>query len=680
MVPATASLDPLGAALAAATKGEFSVLGFLGRGGMASVYLAKDRGLDRLVAIKVLQPDLLARNPAAADRFVLEARIAAGLAHPHIIPIFSVRQTPGLHFFAMGFVDGWPLDAVLRQRGPLPPAAVRSVLAQAASALAFAHRKGVVHRDLKPGNIMVDLDGRAVLLDFGIAKVAAAEAMTQSGTAIGTPIYMSPEQCRGLEATGASDQYALGVLAYELLAGRPPFSSENTFGMIYQHVHQAPVPLTERVPGVPPELSGAIMRMLAKDPAERWPSLAELADVLGPSRAADEAELREAILRESADLRHHPAVPRHPAPEAAPAPAPSLPASPVAAVPDAELPPAAARGPAPAPAARPAAAPAAFSATGAVAVATAPPFTLAEAAGAIRMRTTPVPGRTAEFTTEGPLPVPREASRTPVHTDTLTSELHVGQVRLELAPRRSTLTLGQQIDLTGLLAHPIPADHPVEWVSEDPSIVRVTPDGKAFAERTGTVTVLVRDLIGEARARLEVTRVEVARVRLTSPSPSLSVGDAVTLVATVLDRLGSVLEHRYVAWRVSDPRLATISSTGVLTGRSPGLVTVIATCGALSAELDLKVGPERLTGVLVLPRALSLQVGEGAVLQAVPLTARGQSRHPRPVSWGTTNPAVVQVFEDGSVLARAKGLARISAVIEGFRGYVPVEVRSADDR
>jgi serine/threonine-protein kinase len=682
MSPASPSLDPLGLALAASTKGEFSILGALGRGGMASVYLAKDRGLDRLVALKVLLPELLAVNPAAADRFALEARTAAGLAHPHIVPIYTVRQSESLHWFAMGFVDGWPLDAVIRDRGPLPAGAVRTILAQTASAVAFAHRKGIVHRDIKPGNVMVDTEGRAIVLDFGIAKVADQQGLTQTGASIGTPTYMSPEQCRGQDATSASDQYALGTVAYELLTGHPVFFSENTFGLIYQHVHELPKPLLDVVAGCPSELASAIMRMLAKDPAERWPSLAALAEALGTPRASDEAQLRDFVVREApvsrltlADevpLRVSAVVPA--APATADVHTHELEGL-MSGLLDGQ--------------------PAAAMVQGFRAffggAATAP--SAAQVAEDPTVRPTVVPAAVAEPEVEAPaavLPAPPPMAVAPMPsvvagvtlaaTDTQTQELQLVEVHLELAPRRSTLTVGQTFPLTALLAKPIPKGHLVEWLSEDVTVVRVAPDGTATAEGIGTTTVIVRDAIGEARAKLEVTRVEVARVRLTSPSPSLSVGDAMTLVATVHDRLNARLDHRFIEWRTSDPRIATITPTGVLTGRSPGTVTVLVSCGGVRSDLDLLVGPERLTGVLVLPRTLAMQIGGDAKLQALPLTARGQSRSARPVSWSTTNPSVVQVFDDGTVIAVGKGMARITAVIEGWRGYVPVDVRAPGER
>jgi uncharacterized protein YjdB len=160
----------------------------------------------------------------------------------------------------------------------------------------------------------------------------------------------------------------------------------------------------------------------------------------------------------------------------------------------------------------------------------------------------------------------------------------------------------------------------------------------------------------------------------------MSVGDTMTLVATALDRLGTRLEHRIIEWRTSDPRRATVTGTGMVTARGPGTVTIIARCGMLTEEVDLVIGPERLTGVLVLPRNLSLVTGQREQLQALALTARGQSRTVHPVRWATSDPAVVQVSADGVVLAGRKGIARISAVIEGWRGYVPVEVRAVGER
>src|SRR5947207_4284662 len=221
-------------ALRKATLGEYEVLAELGRGGMATVYLAHDLALDRKVAIKVLAPALLLMGEGMVERFKREARTAAALSHPHIIPIYAVKESPDLVYFVMKFVEGRSLESIVRAAGPLPLTLVRAVLYQAGEALGYAHRRGVVHRDVKPANIMLDTDGWVVVTDFGIAKVSETQGLTMTGATIGTPSYMSPEQCEAKrELSGASDQYSLGIVAYELLAGRLPFLADTTIGLLY---------------------------------------------------------------------------------------------------------------------------------------------------------------------------------------------------------------------------------------------------------------------------------------------------------------------------------------------------------------------------------------------------------------------------------------------------------------
>jgi len=281
--------------LVSATLGEFEILGELGRGGMATVFLAHDLSLDRKVAIKVIAPALLTTT-GAADRFKREARTAAALSHPHIIPIHAVRETTNLLYFVMKFVEGRALDDIVRERGPLPIRMVQTILTEVGQALAYAHRRGIVHRDIKPANIMIDGDGWAVVTDFGIAKVLDADALTASGSMIGTPYYMSPEQCAGKPVAGTSDQYSLGVVGYQLLTGRPPFSGDTIMEIMKGHFFEPPPPVTQGRADCPPELAAVVTRMLAKEPAERWPSLDEaLAGMLHTPLAADDPIRTEMI-------------------------------------------------------------------------------------------------------------------------------------------------------------------------------------------------------------------------------------------------------------------------------------------------------------------------------------------------------------------------------------------------
>jgi serine/threonine-protein kinase len=276
--------------LKAATIGEYDIGYELGRGGMAAVFLAYDLALARHVAIKVMSPALL-MGEGMVERFRQEARTIANLTHPGIITIFAVRQLADLHFFVMRFIEGRSLEHILGVSAGtgLPISVVRSLLQQVGGALGYAHRKGVVHRDIKPANILVDVEGTALVTDFGIAKVAASSTHTQTGIVVGTPAYISPEQCMGKPVDGHSDQYSLGVAAYEMLAGKPPFSGQG-FAIMLAHASETPRPIRELRPDCPPELEAAVLRMLAKHPADRFDTMGDALDAIGDiSTAEDEA-------------------------------------------------------------------------------------------------------------------------------------------------------------------------------------------------------------------------------------------------------------------------------------------------------------------------------------------------------------------------------------------------------
>jgi len=216
------------------------------------------------VAIKVISPSLGA-SPALVERFRREARTAASLSHPNIIPIYSVRHADRLLYFVMKHVDGRPLDSILRETGALPLPTVQAILGQVAGAVGYAHRHGVVHRDIKPGNILIDDEGWCVVTDFGIAKVAESEGLTTSGMMVGTPAYHESGAVPVERHQRRLDQYALGVVAYEMLTGRLPFPGTSMMSVMYAHVH-VPVPAIEDLRSeCPPELASAVMRMLAKN-------------------------------------------------------------------------------------------------------------------------------------------------------------------------------------------------------------------------------------------------------------------------------------------------------------------------------------------------------------------------------------------------------------------------------
>jgi hypothetical protein len=271
--------------LQAALAGEYSLQRELGRGGMGIVYLARDVQLDRDVAIKVL-PSHLAHAAESRERFLREARTAAGLSHPHIVPIHRVGESGGFVFFVMSYVAGETLGERLRTRGPLPPAEAARVLREVAWALAYAHGRGIVHRDVKPDNILLEAGtGRALVTDFGIARSdAQAGTATDPGKIMGTAHFMSPEQAASEAIDGRSDIYALGVVGYLAVSGRLPFESHNLPALLVRQATEAPPSVASAAPGLPPALAAAIDRCLSRDPADRFPDGEAMAAALAPAQ------------------------------------------------------------------------------------------------------------------------------------------------------------------------------------------------------------------------------------------------------------------------------------------------------------------------------------------------------------------------------------------------------------
>ena len=259
-------------------KDEYEILDELGRGGMAIVFKAREKQLEREVAIKVL-PFSLAFDKEFVERFQREARTSAKLEHPGIIPIYRVGKSGRVIYFVMKFLRGKPLASVLAARGSLPPGEIRQVLVQVARALAYAHKSGIVHRDIKPDNIMFDEHAQAVVTDFGIAKAATGGKLTGTGMSIGTPHYMSPEQARAQALDGRSDIYSLGVVAYQCLTGSVPFDGEDSFSIGYKHImEEVPVPPLETYDQR--TLFEIVRKMMAKGPDDRFQSADDLVNAL----------------------------------------------------------------------------------------------------------------------------------------------------------------------------------------------------------------------------------------------------------------------------------------------------------------------------------------------------------------------------------------------------------------
>jgi serine/threonine protein kinase len=253
---------------------EYDIIEELGRGGMAMVYRAKDRQLEREVAVKVL-PFSLAFDTEFVERFQREARTAAQLEHPNIIPIYRVGRSGRVIYFVMKFLRGGSLSMLLGQRKKLTPPEIRRLLLEAGSALGYAAQRGIVHRDIKPDNIMFDEFGQSVLTDFGIAKAASGQKLTGTGMSIGTPHYMSPEQARAQPIDGRSDIYSLGIVAYQCLTGSVPYDGEDSFSIGYKHITE-PIPTPSLVTADERRLFEVIKRMLMKDPFDRFQACEEL--------------------------------------------------------------------------------------------------------------------------------------------------------------------------------------------------------------------------------------------------------------------------------------------------------------------------------------------------------------------------------------------------------------------
>ncbi|HXV89972.1 MAG TPA: Ig-like domain-containing protein [Gemmatimonadales bacterium] len=645
-----------------ATVGEFEVYGELGRGGMATVYLAHDIALGRKVAIKVMNPSLVGTGAQMVERFKREARTAAALSHPHIIPIYAVRETPFI-FFVMKFVKGRSLDEIIKRIGPLPIPMFQTILHQSGGAIDYAHHQGTIHRDIKPANIMLDEDGWAVVTDFGIAKVADAQHLTMTGVTVGTPSYMSPEQCAAKEITAASDQYSLGIVAYEMLTGQVPFQADSVMGVMWQHFNDPPRPIRELRPDCPPEIEAAVLRMLGKKAEDRFASVEDAIDAIGtPTLRKDDPIRRQmkALAREGAGAEvlarvHTPASPLPTgggsavtAPPATPAPATPAPRPPATATPAPG-----ARTPAPAaPAAptTPVVPPPPRTPVPAPPVSEAPtvisdphlaeaPTTITPAVPPRAAPPVPTPPRPVKATTPPPAIEPPRPAKPPRSME-------------EPPPRRSAVPLVAGVAVVALagagawyfLAGPGAG-------SREPGAadsVAVTPPAPA----------------------------PVASVRV-SPSPtSTNVGGSVQLTVGLADAQGNVLTGRPVTWQASDTAVARVGPDGVVTARKAGTLTVTATSERRSGTATITV-TETVTPVAtvaVTPNPASVALGDSLPLVAAPQDARGTTLGGRAIQWSSSAPQVASVSEAGVVAALREGTATVTAVSEGRRTSVRVTV------
>ncbi|HWA58167.1 MAG TPA: Ig-like domain-containing protein [Gemmatimonadales bacterium] len=660
------SVDLLRDQLIQATQGEYEILEELGRGGMAAVFLGRDLSLGRQVALKVMIPGLDAAA-GMADRFLLEARTAAQLSHTNIIPIYAVRTTGELRFFVMKFIPGRSLDQVLAAEGPLPPDLVRAVLAQVGSALEHAHARGVVHRDIKPANIMIDDDGSAIVADFGIAKVSQSGNMTRTGVTIGTPAYMSPEQCTGQPVGGASDQYALGCVAFELLTGRPPFVHEEAVPVLLAHVSDPPPPLLPLCHACPLPLAAAIERMLAKSPADRWPTLADALEAAEAAAAAADPEVRRR-LRQLADVRE-PAAPLPPPP-------PSVP------------PPSAARtvisGPHPVRLSLP---------TRSARLVTGESLRLdaavLDAAGAavsgapLRWRST-VPeiasvsdGGVVTGLAEGQSVVTALCGNISAEVEIVVERIPVG--RLALTPAPSAWAPGERRVLQAVALDRAGAVLPgrsIRWTSLDPAVAVVDQLGVVLGVGEGQARI-VADCEGERAEVVVDIRPASGTLTVLPGAGALAAGQVVGLEAVWRVPSGSPRPARGVVWSSSDPGTLRVSETGELTALRPGNARIRATLGEYVAEVPYQVTRVDVVTVRIVPNIPAFSVGEEARLQAQGYDRLGSPLGGRVVSWRSSDPKVVIVSPDGVIRGVGPGQARISAGIGAGLASVDLRVSPA---
>jgi eukaryotic-like serine/threonine-protein kinase len=559
--------------LRTALANEFEIDGELGHGGMAAVFRARDLALNRRVAIKVMAPGLLL-GEGMVERFRQEAITVANLQHANIVAVYGVRTVGDLHLFVMQYIPGRSLDRVLRDHGRLSLQAVRAVMYHVGSALDYAHRRGVVHRDIKPGNIILDGDGDPVVTDFGIAKIAETPGYTRVGTVVGTPTYMSPEQCMGYDVGPASDQYALGVVAYEMLTGRPPFVGSG-MAMMRAHTEQPPDQLRAARTDIPEFVDAAVMRMLAKKPEDRFPDLAAAMEALeahplsalGPTRA-EMAALAGAMNAEThlADIVK---APRSPVPAVVPA------------------------------------AVAAIEVDAPVDVRAGTRTMLSARAVDRRGATVQTPitwssrnPTVAAVTEQGSL-TPRRRGTAVVVAEaggiaravTITVTVPpVVEVVVDGVP--PALVVGASATLRGVVRTARAADdtepRSVEWRSSNPAVATVSGDGVVTARAPGQAVISATCEAIRGTATVNAVSVRAATVVVTAPGTPLRLGDEVALKATVYDASGNVIS-RPVTWRSTDAHVAPVDQSGRFVARAEGWAIVTAQADGRDAHTEVLV-------------------------------------------------------------------------------------------
>ncbi len=633
------------------TQGEFEILHQIGRGGMAAVYLAREVHLDRHVAIKVLPPELTFGH--GVERFKREARTAAALDHPNIIPIYRIASGGKLFWYAMRYLEGRSLDVHIKAKKRLELDETIRLLRHVAGALDYAHHREVVHRDVKPANVMMDNHGRVIVTDFGIAKPLTESTLTASGSLVGTPYYMSPEQGMGKPVSGASDQYSVAVMAFHMLTGRVPFEGDSAIEVLHKHC-TVPAPAMDSLrPGLPTHVYFAVKKALAKKAEQRFESVMTFVEAL--ERPSPEM----AVAAATAD------TPTQVIPQARPTEPMAPTAEPSPPTPVTEGPPAA---PMPTP---PTQDP----------VATTPiPQAASSGADAVTVRTTPVAHPSP------PVQAPESRRKGKVIVATLGVLLVVAG---GLFAARSFFGSGgsgfdtdpaQQAELTPAPGKDVPADASTPEATTPPSPVLATADTTtrdtaageraspsdtpvteppAVAERTEPQRTAPPQTPSATQPRAAPAPPPVASIAVRANATSMTEGESQTLSALVRDARGRTLSDRAVRWASSNAAIVSVTSAGAARARAPGRAYVVAVSEERRDSVLLTVNA-RLVRVAITQRDTTLQTGATVQLGAQALGTRGPLPE-RDFAWTSSNPGVVNVDNNGRATARAPGSARIIA-------------------
>jgi serine/threonine protein kinase/uncharacterized protein YjdB len=645
-----------------AAAARYEIIRELGHGGFATVFLAHEKALSRDVALKVLHMSLM-HDADLVERFATEARTLASLRHRHVLRIHAVEDFAFAHCFVMEFVAGQTLDSVLREHARLPVAAVQSIAYQASEALDYAHRRGVIHRDVKPANVMLDEFGDVIVMDFGIAKIVAGTG-TQQSVMMGTPQYMSPEQFRGDDIGPASDQYSLGVMLYALLCGRAPFQHLNLVSQMNAVRSDEPEPVTSYRPDCPPHISAAIGRMLAKAPAARFASCSEAAEAIGGTALPAGHEVSR-YLADLASRRE---------PKSVPTGALSLSHGGVVSLRGAEL-----------------------SQSRIIIEPIGRPLELGEGLE-LRARSvddlgTPVPGFEPSWSVEGDAislsghghivaVKPGQAVIKVASGNSLPEQIVVTVVppavdSVLIHAQSQRLVVGEAVTLSATVLDVRGRElesRPVVWSSDAPEVATVEREGGIRARSAGVVTIAATCEGKRSTIELTVAAAPVAEVRLRAEQRTLKAGTTMPLAVEVSDRLGLAVYDEHVLFSSSEPGVLAVDEHGVVSAIAEGRADITAWCGETSGTISITVLPDVVASLEIQATKSRVATGASVQLFAVAKGSSGLVVGDRQVVWSTDRPAVAAVTAQGVVTGKSAGSVTITATCEGRRSSVALEI------